>query len=156
MHLLAISMADNCSSCEKGGLFCNSRLYYCYAMGSYSTFIPNILRNLVLSYLSDENQKDYKERLVSNLIKANLIIVSALVVLFGIASPIIASLYGQEFLNLKYVLAIALLVTLPDCVSYVLMQEYISSCKTWALFYFRLIRDGGFFASIIILSLIIF
>ena len=119
-------------------------------------FIPNILRNLVLSYLSDGSQKDDKERLVSNLIKANLIIVSALVVLFGIASPIIASLYGQEFLNLKYVLAIALLVTLPDCISYVLMQEYISSSKTWTLFYFRLIRDGGFFASIIILSLIIF
>lgn len=119
-------------------------------------FIPNILKNLVLSYLSDGGNSSDNRSLVRNLIKSNLIIVLSLILLISLTSSIIASFYGQEFMNLKYVLVVAMLVTLPDSISYVFMQEYISSGKTWQLFSYRVIRDGGFFFSILLLSLFFF
>ena len=105
-------------------------------------YIPSVLANVVLSYLSGTVQN--KEEHIKNLkmmTKVNLI--SSLipfVIVFIFSSPI-SSLYGPSFVGLKATLVILVLSTVFVAISNVYSSELIANGHVWPLFAMRLSRD---------------
>jgi len=107
-------------------------------------FIPGILRNVILSHLSEAIQNDEKYNQVLNLtLTINLIstLIPFLFVLF--AANYIILLYGPSFEGLKIVLKLATLSTVFLSLSNVYAQAYLSKGKNWQMLGFRSLRDLG-------------
>ena len=110
--------------------------------GAIVLFIPGLLMNVVLSYLSDnaeENQTHqlvFKRMIIVNF--ASSLIPFVIVLLF---SNFIASFYGPTFQGLGLVISIIVLGTVFSSISNVYQSDMISLGKNWTLFIFRIIRD---------------
>lgn len=105
-------------------------------------FIPGVLQNVVLSYLS----KNSEERVSHDTMLRRMLLInfSAAFVPFlvvWICSPLIVSFYGPKFNGLLPVLNIAVATTVVNCLVQVYIQEYIAQGHTWALCLIRLGRD---------------
>lgn len=110
--------------------------------GSIVLFIPGILMNVVLSYLSDNAEENETHQVVfRRMILVNF--VSSLIpfVIVLLLSSFIASFYGPTFNGLGMVISIIVLGTVFLSISNVYQSDMISLGKNWALFFFRIIRD---------------
>lgn len=106
-------------------------------------FIPNLLSNVVLSYLSGENKREkeynylFKKILLINILCA--IIPFVIVVLLA---NVITSFYGSDFSDLSKVLRILIAGTVFACAAGVYQSDYIARNQNWSLAFIRLFRDS--------------
>lgn len=112
-------------------------------------FIPNLLSNVVLSYLSGENRnKEKYTGLFKKLLLINVICAIIPFVMVTLLAGVITSFYGNDFSDLSIVLRILIAGTVFACAAGVYQSDYIARSKNWQLAFIRLIRD-----SLILLSL---
>ena len=109
-------------------------------MVMFIVFIPNLLNNIVLSYLSISGNK---EKFLLKTVFLNLILSGLVGLVFYIFSKQIFSLFGGYFEeNLNEVFVNLILGILPFCSSLVLLQYLISIEKRWSYLFFRFLREG--------------
>lgn len=124
-------------------------------MVMFIVFIPNLLNNILLSYLSVEINK---EKFLLKTVLLNLVLSGFVGFVFFIFSNQIFGLFGADFeesgndvfINLIYGI-------IPFCTSLVLLQYLISIKKRWSYLFFRLLRQlltVGFFGSYIKLDFV--
>jgi O-antigen/teichoic acid export membrane protein len=109
-------------------------------MVMFIVFIPNLLNNILLSYLSIEANK---EKFLFKTVLLNLMLSGFVGFIFYILSNQIFALFGADFkesgtdvfINLIYAI-------IPFCSSLVLLQYLISIKKRWSYLFFRFLREG--------------
>jgi O-antigen/teichoic acid export membrane protein len=115
-------------------------------MVMFIVFIPNLLNNILLSYLSVET---HKEKFLLKTVLLNLILSGLVGSVFYIFSNQIFALFGTDFEKTGNDVFINLIYgILPFCSSLVLLQYLISIKKRWSYLFFRFLREGltiGFF-----------
>lgn len=105
-------------------------------------FIPGMLSNVVLSYLSDSTQQTKNRRHFLNMmIKINLACTLVPFVLVYIFADWISTFYGETFVTLPLVLRLYMFTTFLTTCSNVFQSEFIARGKTYLLFWIRLFRD---------------
>ena len=106
-------------------------------------FIPHLLSNVVLSYLSGTNKdKRQYDGLLNRLLLINIVCALIPCVLVFLFSGVISSFYGKEFTELQGVLNILIIGTIFACAAGVYQSDYLARDKNWLLAIFRLIRDA--------------
>lgn len=107
-------------------------------------FIPGILRNVILSHLSESvnNQKQHI-RVLKLTLFINFLVTFTLSVSVFFMADLIVGFYGPTFLGLKEVIRIALIITIFSSLSNVYTQAYLSKGKSWLIFLIRFMRDAG-------------
>ena len=124
-------------------------------MVMFIVFIPNLLNNILLSYLSTEI---HKEKFLFKTFLLNLVLSGFVGLVFYVFSNQIFALFGgayegslnDVFINLIYGI-------IPLCSSYVLLQYLISIKKRWSYLFFRFLREGltiGLFGLSILLNFV--
>jgi O-antigen/teichoic acid export membrane protein len=107
-------------------------------------FIPWVLGNVVLTHFSANSNDLYRH---SRLLKVTLFVgfISVLVPLIVIflLRNWIEGLYGDNFLGLSGLLAIAVGSSLFISLSNIYTQAYMSKSKNWTMLVFKIIRDFG-------------
>ena len=103
-------------------------------------FLPSLLQNVVLSYLSgavgDKNTNMLKRMLKINLLCA--VIPFAGVTFF---SSLIVSFYGETFNGMRSTLIILILATIPATLSNVYVANLLANSRNWTLSILRVSRD---------------
>jgi O-antigen/teichoic acid export membrane protein len=109
-------------------------------MVMFIVFIPNLLNNVLLSYLSVELNK---EKFLIKTVLLNLLLSGGVGFVFYLFSNQIFSLFGWGLNdNLNDVFVYLILAILPFCSSLVLLQYLISIEKRWSYLFFRFLREG--------------
>ena len=107
-------------------------------------FVPGILRNVILTHLSEANNVEMRHQRVLNItLIFNLIMTAVPVLIILIFSGFIAHIYGESFSDLKNLINIAVFATIFMSLSNVYAQAYMSKGKNWLMFFLRLLRDFG-------------
>jgi len=107
-------------------------------------FIPGILRNVVLSHLSETEDNEKKHSKVMNTVLGiNFIATFIPALILFIAANYVAKLYGDSFDGLGSLLRLAVFITVFASISNVYAQAYMSKGMNWMMLTFRFIRDGG-------------
>lgn len=105
-------------------------------------FIPGLLSNVILSYLSENTDDTLKHK---EIIKKMLFInfISAFIPFFivFILSGIITSMYGKTFQGMQAVLNITIFQTIITTLTNVFQSNLISKGLNWLLFTIRVSRD---------------
>jgi O-antigen/teichoic acid export membrane protein len=109
-------------------------------MVMFIVFIPNLLNNVLLSYLTNETNK---EKFLFKTFLLNLILSGFVGFIFYVFSNQISALFGVDFEeSLNKVFVNLIYGVLPLCSSYVLLQYLISIQKRWSYLFFRFLRQG--------------
>lgn len=103
------------------------------------SFIPAILKNVTLSYLSD--QQSNKRIIVKKMFFVNLISSGSFFVIIFIFSGFIARWYGDSFVGVKPVLNILVFSSILGTMGSVFIQELISKSKNWLSFSITFIKS---------------
>lgn len=102
-------------------------------------FIPGVMKNVMLSYFSsEESTTPLRKKLI--LVNGFSTFVPWLLITIG--SKIIASFYGDSFNNLSIVIIITCMSAIFSSISSVIVYEFISQGRNWAMFFLRMLRDG--------------
>ena len=115
-------------------------------------FIPGVLSNVVLSYLSTTaatNEQSHKT-MIKRMLLINFVCSAIPFLIVFTLSSVIVSFYGKTFVGMRSVLNILIFSTIFTCLSNVFTSDLISQGKNWLLFILRASRD------IIILVLLFF
>ena len=109
-------------------------------MVMFIVFIPNLLNNIILSYLSIEI---HKEKFLIKTVLLNLVLSGFVGFIFYLFSSQIFELFGADFKESGNDVFINLIYgVIPFCSSLVLLQYLISVKKRWTYLFFRLLRQG--------------
>ncbi len=116
-------------------------------------FIPSLLSNVVLSYLSSVagDSKRHSDMLNKMLLINFVCILLPFIIVF-LLSGFITSFYGETFSGMQVVLNISIFSTIFMCLAQVFQSCLISEGKNWALFIARATRD---FLTIILLIIVL-
>lgn len=105
-------------------------------------FIPSLLANVVLSYLSGlSSQRESHDRMLKKMLTINFVCSFIPFVVVYFLAGFIASIYGATFVDLKPVLRVIILSTIFVCLSNVYQSNLLSEGKNWLLLFARVIRD---------------
>lgn len=105
-------------------------------------FIPGILRNVVLSYLSSNTSDNAAHRqILKQTVIINLISTLIPVIVVSLFSGLIAKSYGESFDGLSGLISIAVFTTIFTSVSNVYAQAFTSLGKNWTMLLIRTFRD---------------
>ena len=102
------------------------------------SFIPAILKNVTLSYLSDSNSNN--SRIVKIMLFANLVSSGCFFLIILFASPIISQWYGESYDGVDIVLNILIFSSVLGSLGSVFIQELISQSKNWLTFLISLLK----------------
>ena len=117
-----------------------------------SLFIPNLLVNVVLSYLAGNSKNPHKYKsMLNKMILINFICAFIPFVIISSFSSVIASFYGADFEGLQSVLIVLLLATIFACISSVYQSDFLARNKNWQLLILRTFRDGTVLLSLYLL-----
>lgn len=117
-------------------------------------FIPLLLSNVVISYLSDdatnssEHHSMFRKLLFVNFVCA----IIPFLVVFSL-SGFIASFYGNTFVGLSTIISIMVFSTVFSCMANVYQSNMISLGQNWSLFIIRVIRDSFMILSLYVILL---
>lgn len=115
-------------------------------------FIPGILRNVVLSHLSEAEDDEKKHsRVMNTVLWINFIATFIPAVILFVISDYVAKLYGSTFNELGSLIRAAVFITVFAGISNVYAQAYMSKSMNWTMLLFRFIRDAGTIILFIIL-----
>ena len=116
----------------------------CTQWNAIILFIPGLLSNVVLSYLSSSAAKadslSHKE-LIHRMLMINFCCAAIPFLVVFCLSSVIVSFYGPSYIGMKGVLSILIFSTIFTCLSSVLSNDLISENRNWSLFSIRVIRD---------------
>ena len=107
-------------------------------------FIPNVLRNVILSHLSSSlNDNARHKQTFSTMIKINLF--ATMLPALGVAlfSPIIEQIYGDSFVGLAHVIIITAISSIFESLSDIYVQEFISRGYNWITLLGYIVRNYG-------------
>ena len=104
-------------------------------------FMPSLLSNVVLSYLSGSETAKQQKKLLKLMLLVNFIATLIPFIVVFVFSGFITSFYGATFAGMKDVMNILVFSTIFDCMCKVFQSNLISEGKNWVLFVFRLVRD---------------
>ncbi len=105
-------------------------------------FIPEILRNVVLSHLSSSSFNSKKHSRVMNQSLLVVFLSTFLVaIVISVFSSFIASFYGNTFQSLGNLIIIICVTAVVTSVSNIYIQAYMSKNLNWEMFFLRLFRD---------------
>lgn len=102
------------------------------------SFIPAILKNVTLSYLSDNTNNN--NRIVKIMLLANLTSSGSFFLIILFASPFISQWYGASFDGVGVVLNILIFSSVLGSLGSVFVQELISKSKNWITFSISLLK----------------
>ncbi|HIZ87538.1 MAG TPA: oligosaccharide flippase family protein [Candidatus Coprenecus pullistercoris] len=102
------------------------------------SFIPAILKNVTLSYLSDTTTNNSK--IVKIMLLANLVSSGVFFIIILIASSLISRWYGESFDGISIVLNILIFSSVLGSLGSVFVQELISKSKNWITFSISLLK----------------
>lgn len=106
-------------------------------------FIPGILRNVVLSHLSNNNNNIIAHnKILKQTVGINILSTIIPCFLIFLLSPIISKIYGESFLGLSSLISVAVFITVFSSVTNVYTQAYISLGRNWLMFYLKGSRDA--------------
>jgi len=128
----------------------------CMQWNSIVLFMPGLLANVILSYLSTSATSDGHEHqfILKRMLVINLI--STLIPLFIVMffSKYITSYYGESFNGMNVVLLVAILGTVFTCLSRVFDSNLMSEGRRWTAFFIcSIIYIIQFILTIVILKL---
>jgi O-antigen/teichoic acid export membrane protein len=107
-------------------------------------FIPGILRNVVLSHLSEvQNDRPQHTRVMRITLTINFLMTFIPAILVLLMSGFIARIYGASFEGLSKLIGVAVFSTIFVSISNVYAQAYMSKGMNWMMFAFRFVRDVG-------------
>ena len=107
-------------------------------------FIPGILRNVVLSHMSEViNDQIQHNKILRQMVLLNLICTLIPFVIIWFFSGFVVSFYGETFTKMESVLNISIFTTIFSSIGNVYLQAYMSKSKNWLMFSFRFFRDAG-------------
>ncbi|MBI5540802.1 MAG: oligosaccharide flippase family protein [Bacteroidia bacterium] len=107
-------------------------------------FIPGILRNVILSHLSESvNNQNQHIRVLKLTLFINFLVTFTLSIAVFLMSDLIVGFYGSTFIGLKEVIRFAIIITIFSSLTNVYTQAYLSKGKSWLIFFIRFIRDAG-------------
>ena len=105
-------------------------------------FIPSVLTNVALSYLSGIVDDQNNQRLmVRKLLAVNFVSSFIPFIIVFLFSGIITSFYGDTFVKLKDVISLLLFSTVFESLARVYQSNLISEGRNWFLFILRFLRD---------------
>lgn len=106
-------------------------------------FIPGILRNVILSHLSEtfDNKKHF-DKILRRTLGVNLVSVLIPCGIIFLFSGIIASFYGSNFNGLSIIISIAIFSVIPMSLSNVYTQAFLSQNKNWIVLYLKIAVFG--------------
>lgn len=110
-------------------------------------FIPLLLSNVVLSYLSGASSTKEQERTIKRMLLVNFLATLIPFTIVFLLSDYIISFYGTTFHGMKMVMNILVFSTIFDCMCRVFQSNLISEGKNWRLFMFRTLRDSALLIS---------
>jgi O-antigen/teichoic acid export membrane protein len=115
-------------------------------------FIPNMLRNVVLSHLSEVENDNHKHANVMNTVLGISFVVTLIpVLILYFAADYITLLYGKTYEGLGSVIRTAVFITIFEAISNVYMQAYMSKGMNWVMLSFRIFKFGGMIILFLIL-----
>jgi len=98
-------------------------------------FLPGVLRNVALSYLSGTNEGSTQHKKIFNtMIAVNFVSTFIPCLIVFAFSGVISSFYGEDFVSLSAVLSISVFVSVFKAMQSVYAQSYISTNKVWTYF----------------------
>lgn len=107
-------------------------------------FIPGVLRNVVLSHLSQSsNNEKHHAHIMSVILLINFIMTFIPSLIICILSGYITQFYGNSFHELQKLISISVFISVFASISNVYSQAYMSKGMNWTMFIFRFIRDAG-------------
>ena len=105
-------------------------------------FIPGLLLNVVLSYLSGSIDINHHVNMLKKMLVINFLCALVPFVVVACFSSFIVSLYGNTFVGMHSVLVVLLLSSVFMCLSNVLLSDFISLGRNWELLFARFVRDA--------------
>lgn len=116
-------------------------------------FIPGILRNVVLSHLSENNSDENKHnKIMKRTLMINFVITAGAVFFIIVFSTFFMDkIYGNSFQGISSLINIASISTIFASMSNVYAQAYMSKNKNWLMFTLRFLRDSSTLLSSFIL-----
>jgi len=105
-------------------------------------FIPGLLGNVILSYLSGNvSDKNSHNKTIKLMLATNFVCTFIPFMIVYFAADLISGFYGPTFSELPTIIRIMTFTTIFECCSSVFKSELIAQGKTWTIFLLRLIRD---------------
>lgn len=104
-------------------------------------FIPVLLSNVVLSYLSGSSSSNEQTKTLKRMLLVNLASTLLPFMVIYIFTDFIVSFYGTSFTGMNFVMNVLVFSTIFDSMCRVFQSNLISEGKNWMLFIFRAIRD---------------
>lgn len=105
-------------------------------------FIPQLLSNVILSYLSGlSKHREMHSNVMRKMLLINFICSFLPFIIIYLLAGFITSFYGPTFIDLKYILRVLTLSTIFMCLSNVYQSDLLSKGKNWLLLTLRVIRD---------------
>ena len=105
-------------------------------------YIPGLLRNVSLSYLSTANGKPIDQiSLVKRILGINLVSCTAVFLIVLLFSKIIASFYGETFIGMERVLNVLIMSSIFQSVIVVFSDNMLAEGRNWQMFILRSLRD---------------
>ncbi len=106
------------------------------------TFVPGLLYNVVLSYLSSNaDNKSAHDNTIKKMLSINLACTLIPFAIVYILAGWITSFYGETFDGMKDVLRVYTLCTVFNCCGNVFSSEFIVRHRNWLLMTIRVSRD---------------
>lgn len=127
---------------------------YSAAMQWYAIilFIPGILRNVILSHLSEQvNNVSKHSKILKQTISINVIFTFIPSIFVYLFSGLIAKSYGQNFSGVQSIISIAVFTSVFSSINNVFAQAYTSKGKNWIMLFFRAFTDLSILGLFIVL-----
>ncbi|MBQ9138117.1 MAG: oligosaccharide flippase family protein [Alistipes sp.] len=107
-------------------------------------FIPNVLRNVILSHLSSSLKDDsHHKQTFSTMLKINLISALLPALFIALLSPVIEQIYGDSFVGLAPVIVVCAISSIFESICDIYVQEFISQGRNWINFVGYVFRNYG-------------
>lgn len=114
-------------------------LSVCSQWNAIILFMPGLLGNVILSYLSTTavSNRETHGRLIKRMMLINLVCTLIPLVIVICASPLITRYYGPSFKGLEMILSFSAFGTLFTCLTRVYQSNLMSEGKKWTAFAIR-------------------
>ena len=136
---LRIWMLATLAGYDELGLYTVSNQWYIMIL-----FVPGVLRNVILSYLSSSADEPHSHRRTfDSMMRINLAATAAPATAIALVSPLICRIYGETFDGLICVFLIMVVTSIFGCMAGLYSQEFISRGRNWTIFWAYVMREYG-------------
>lgn len=105
-------------------------------------FVPNLLLNVILSYLSGlSKDKTSHSKMLKKMLAINFVCSFIPFIIVYVLAGYISEFYGSTFVGLQEVIRVVTISTVLSCLSNVFHSSLLSEGRNWLLLAFRVFRD---------------